>query len=79
MKAQVASEILKGWVSDMASEPREKESWPEPTTDEPVFEWLAEMCMGSVDATATDGCDGIEADGVCEHGYPAWPMYLGML
>lgn len=79
MKVQVARKALERWVGDMASEPREKESWPEPTVDEPVFEWLADMCMGAVDAMATDGCEGIEADSVCEHGYPAWPLYNGML
>ena len=27
-------------------------------------------------ATATDGCAGIEPDGVCRHGFPAWPRVL---
>lgn len=27
-------------------------------------------------ARATDGCTGIDPDGVCQHGFPAWPRVL---
>jgi hypothetical protein len=30
-------------------------------------------------AEATDGCGGIELDGVCEHGAPSWFRELGLI
>ena len=51
--------------------------WPEPTTDHPSDERLEEMAMDSV-AEATDGCE-TEPDGVCEHGYPSWLLWLGFI
>ena len=53
--------------------------WPEPEDERPSEEELADMLMGSIDARATDGCEPVEADGTCEHGYPAWTLYLGLI
>lgn len=53
--------------------------YPEPTDDEPSEDELADMLMGSIDARATDGCEPLEADGTCEHGYPSWPRYKGVI
>lgn len=57
--------------------------WPEPTADaidnQPDLDEVGEMATGEVDSWSTDGCDGIEPDGVCEHGYPSWPLYLGLI
>ena len=40
---------------------------------------LLEILMDSQDEyTAIDGCD-VEPDGECEHGYPSWPMVLGLI
>ena len=79
-KVKVATGLVKGWVFDMAgSQADEVKRWPTPTVEEPIFEALADMCMGATDSTATDGCGGLEADGECEHGYPAWPLYKGMI
>lgn len=52
--------------------------WPAPTVKEPDTEALLEQ-MENVDCTCTDGCEGMEADGVCEHGFPSWPLYLGLV
>jgi len=39
---------------------------------------LEKMVYDEEMPTATDGCT-IEPDGVCEHGYPSWLMYLGYI
>ncbi len=39
---------------------------------------LERMILDGI-ATATDGCEGIEADGTCEHGCEAWPLHLGLV
>jgi hypothetical protein len=54
------------------------ESYPEPTMEEPDEETLAEWFLDSVCA-ATDGCEPVEHDGFCEHGYPSWMLYLGLI
>lgn len=51
--------------------------YPEPTTEEPTQEELAEFVYDSV-CPATDGCD-VEPDGVCEHGHPSWLIQLGLI
>lgn len=52
-------------------------SYPKPTVPQPEIEELQEMTdYGSCEAT--DGCD-VEPDGECEHGYPSWLVYLGMI
>ena len=52
-------------------------SWPEPIGDRPAMEdmkaWEEE---GGCEAT--DGC-WVEPDGVCQHGYPSWLLYLGLI
>lgn len=53
--------------------------YPEPTDDEPSEEELADMTLGFIDTRATDGCEPVEPDGECEHGYPAWPLYKGVI
>jgi hypothetical protein len=58
--------------------PSPKVTWPAPTTDAPdmdaIFDWL----LMDGDCEATDGCF-TEPDGVCPHGYPSWPIQLGMI
>jgi hypothetical protein len=56
-----------------------REDWPEPTDSRPDHDDVWEMLMDDGDVAATDGCYGIEVDGTCEHGYPAWPLYLGLI
>jgi hypothetical protein len=51
--------------------------WPEPTEPEPDEEQLTEWVFDGV-AEATDSCT-IEPDSVCEHGYPSWFLYLGLI
>jgi hypothetical protein len=51
--------------------------WPDPTTDEPTPETLAEWADEG-GCQATDGCwleDDVEA---CEHGHPSWLIVLGL-
>ena len=52
--------------------------WPEPTIEEPPFEELEQALLYDGEVLATDGCE-VEPDGVCPHGYPAWPRYLGLI
>lgn len=41
---------------------------------------ILDIMMDSQDEhTAIDGCEGVEADGECEHGYPSWPIVLGLI
>jgi hypothetical protein len=54
-----------------------QEGFPEPTDDEPSEDQLSIWVCDSV-ALATDGCQ-VEPDGVCEHGYPSWLLYLGLI
>lgn len=51
--------------------------WPEPTTEEPDLETLAEWMEDTL-CEATDGCI-VEHDGVCPHGHPSWFLYLGLI
>ena len=51
--------------------------YPEPTVDEPSIEELNDMAWDGV-VEATDGCM-VEPDGVCEHGYPSWFLYIGIV
>ncbi len=56
----------------------ERRSWPRPTADMPdietIIDWSHDGWM-----EATDGCGGIEDDGLCEHGHPSWMLELGMI
>lgn len=53
-------------------------NYPEPTTEEPSLEELEEE-LADASCTATDGCGSIEPDGTCQHGYPSWPLHLGLI
>ena len=53
-------------------------AWPTPTALEPDVETLWEMTWYD-EMEATDGCDGIEVDGYCEHGHPSWMRWLGLI
>jgi hypothetical protein len=55
-----------------------EQNWPEPTDSRPDREDLQDMLSGEGDTDATDGCY-VEPDGVCEHGHPSWPLYLGLI
>lgn len=51
--------------------------YPKPTMEEPSIEELMDWeCDGYCEST--DGCM-VEPDGVCEHGYPSWLLYLGYI
>lgn len=52
-------------------------AWPEPTVEEPSME-EAQDWMDDGGCEATDGC-WIEPDGICEHGYPSWFVYWGII
>lgn len=54
-----------------------KSEYPKPVTEEPDIETLAEWVEDS-GCEATDGCF-VEADGVCEHGYPSWLIWLDLI
>jgi hypothetical protein len=56
-----------------------EQNWPEPLDYRPDSEDIRDMLYGDEGAAATDGCYPIEADGTCEHGYPSWPLYLGLI
>jgi hypothetical protein len=47
---------------------------PNPTLEE-LRDWTFDQDL----ARATDGCEGLEVDGMCEHGHWAWPRALGMV
>jgi len=53
------------------------EKWPKPTIDPPTDEDLWDWTMDSL-CEATDGCV-VEPDGVCQHGYPSWLLYYGLI
>ena len=53
-------------------------TYPTPTTPEPDFEELEQSLDEAGQCEATDGCM-TDADGFCEHGYPSWLLYLGMI
>ena len=52
--------------------------YPEPTTEQPSLEELEEL-LHECQCLATDGCESIEPDGVCEHGYPSWLIHLSLI
>jgi hypothetical protein len=56
----------------------EPERFPTPKEAPPDADELAEMDSEGF-SRATDGCGGIEMDGNCEHGYPSWFVYLGLV
>lgn len=45
----------------------------------PGTDALRAMIFGDVSASATDGCEGLEPDGTCQHGHQTWPMALGLI
>jgi hypothetical protein len=48
------------------------------TTAEPSIEQLQDWSdNGGMEAT--DGCEGIEDDGTCEHGAPSWMLHLNLI
>jgi len=51
--------------------------WPAPTVPEPEVEDLVEW-ESEGGCEATDGCY-VEPDGVCEHGYPSWLLWMGLI
>jgi hypothetical protein len=55
-----------------------RESWPKPKRKEPSIKTIEKWVMDLEMPKATDGCE-IEPDGVCQHGYPSWLLYLGLL
>jgi hypothetical protein len=67
-----------GILRDMVNgiQPSEKKSPPAPTTEMPSLDELMELAMEG-EGIATDGCEGIEPDGVCEHEHESWLRYLG--
>jgi hypothetical protein len=55
-----------------------QKQWPMPTGLAPSLDELFGLESDGL-GIATDGCEGIEADGVCPHGYPSWLKYLGLI
>lgn len=55
----------------------EKNEWPKPIQETPSMEQLEEWVFDS-GCESTDGC-WVEPDGECEHGYPSWFIYLGLI
>ena len=53
------------------------DGYPEPVEPKPELEQVEYWTVDSV-CEATDGCQ-VEPDGVCEHGYPSWLLYLGLV
>lgn len=51
--------------------------FPKPVIPRPTLEELQEWFY-DVGCEATDGC-WVEHDGICEHGYPSWFLYLGVI
>ena len=51
--------------------------WSAPTVPEPEVEDLVEW-ESEGGCEATDGCY-VEPDGVCEHGYPSWLLWMGLI
>jgi hypothetical protein len=51
--------------------------WPKPTIPQPGLRDLEEW-MEDGGCEATDGCR-TEVDGICEHGYPSWFIYLRLV
>ena len=52
-------------------------TWPEPLEEYPSMEEIEMWVMDSV-VDATDGCS-VEPDGTCQHGYPSWLLYVGLI
>ena len=42
------------------------------------METLQDWAIFDGDCEATDGCRS-DPDGYCEHGYPSWLLYLGLI
>lgn len=51
--------------------------WPKPKRKQPSIATLEKYTYDSV-CPATDGCR-VEPDGICQHGYPSWLIYLGYI
>lgn len=49
------------------------------TVPRPDLEEIGAMALDYADVTCTDGCDGVEPDGHCEHGHSAWPRAAGLI
>ena len=54
-----------------------EQEWPEPLDEEPDYDQLSKWIVDGI-CEATDGCR-IEPDGICEHGYPSWLLYLELI
>ena len=52
--------------------------YPGPTAERPDLETLIAWADESI-CEATDGCFPVEPDGFCEHQYPSWLLYLGLI
>ena len=53
------------------------EGYPDPIEREPHLEDFEAWTNDSI-CEATDGCT-VEPDGECEHGYPSWLLYAGLV
>ena len=54
-------------------------SYPEPTEPTPSMDEIEDMVFDVIWCRCTDGCEPIEPDGTCEHGYPSWLLQLGII
>jgi hypothetical protein len=61
----IANRLAKGWIHYRPGM-------------QPSYNALREMVSDGI-CSATDGCDSVEPDGHCEHGYASWLLALGMI
>ena len=54
------------------------EPYPEPTDERPTDEDVEAMLFDRA-CRATDGCNGVDPDGLCCHGHPSWLLRLSIL
>ena len=53
-------------------------NWPTPTDDEPTIDELESWMLDIEFPRATDGCEPMESDGVCQHGHPSWMIIFDL-
>jgi hypothetical protein len=77
---QVRGKIIEGMSVEAWIERRRANGWRDlKRGDVPSYNRVRAMALGDEPAEATDGCEGLEPDGQCQHGCHAWPRALGLL
>lgn len=65
--------------NDWLDYPNPNRDYPEPTDELPSMDEIEDMVYDRTEPRATDGCEPIEPDGICHHGYPSWLRYLRII